>query len=63
MAKKVGKVSEFDIDWNSGVFTCCADHVMTCQDDAHEGMVITCDHCDKEMVLQKQNGQLMWVGR
>ena len=56
------KVKDFDIDWDSGVFTCCADHIMNCEDNACEGMTITCEYCDKEMVLRKKNGVLMWTG-
>lgn len=54
------KVSDFEIDFESGVFTCCLDHVMNCDDKAREGMEIECDHCGKTLVLQKKNGQLMW---
>jgi hypothetical protein len=41
------KVSDFDIDFDSGsLFTCCMSDVMGRQDeDAFENMIIECDEC------------------
>lgn len=45
------KVKDFDIDWGSGAFTCCMDHILNCDDNAEVGMRIICEHCGKELVL------------
>jgi DNA-directed RNA polymerase subunit RPC12/RpoP len=54
------KVSDFEIDFSSGAFSCCMDEVMNNNAKAHEGMVIRCSHCGKRLVLSKSNGKLMW---
>lgn len=64
MSKKtVGKVCDFELDYSSGVFTCCADEIMFSTDDAFEGMTLTCNQCGKEIVLRSKNGTFMWVGK
>lgn len=56
------KVCDYEIDWSSGAFTCCMDHIMGCQDKAHIGMVIECDHCGKELTLTRcPDGEIRWV--
>jgi hypothetical protein len=58
------KVCDYEIDYDKGgVFTCCEDHVINCEDEAHEGMVITCEHCESVLVLRKcPDGRLRWQG-
>lgn len=57
------KVSDFEIDWSSGVLTCCGDHIMNNQSPCKEGDTITCDECGIEMVLTQVGNKLMWVGK
>lgn len=58
------KVRDYEIDYDSGgLFTCCQDHVMNCDDEAEEGDEITCEHCGATMVLRKcKDGKLRWQG-
>lgn len=57
------KVCDYEVDYTSGCFTCCENEVMDNDDEAHEGMTITCDDCGTELVLQGKDGKLMWRAR
>lgn len=64
MAKKSNKrVCDYSVDYSSGLFTCCEEHIMQDERDAFEGMTIECEHCNTEMILQNKNGVLVWVGK
>jgi len=57
------KVSDFEIDFSSGLFTCCMSDVMERKDeDTYEGHIISCEECGEEMILRKDtNGVLWWT--
>lgn len=64
MANKIiGKVSQFDLDWDSGLaFNCCLDEITNNDQDAFEGMRIQCPECGQEFVLEPHPStkKLMW---
>ena len=60
MKNKTMKVSDFEVDFDSGVFNCCQDHVYNCSDPCKENDLICCDECGISMRLEKVNGKLMW---
>lgn len=54
-------VSDYDIDWDSGLFTCCMDHIQNNSARARLGDIIECEHCGKSMVLQQcADGVIRW---
>jgi len=63
MSKSSKKVCDYEIDWDSGLFTCCADEIMNNEGPALPGDQIECDSCGATMVLQEKNGVLMWRGQ
>lgn len=56
------RVGDFEVEWTSGVFNCCNDHIIEhANDEASIGMIITCEYCDLEMVLKKTtDGSVKW---
>jgi hypothetical protein len=57
------KVKDFQIDYSSGLYSCCEEHVMEHgEEKAFVGMTITCEYCGESMTLKMRNGKLMWVG-
>jgi len=57
------KVSDYEVDFGSGCFTCCMNEILGNDDQAQEGDTITCDDCGTEMVLTRKDGKLMWSAR
>lgn len=47
------KASEYEIDWSSGPFTCCWEHVENCTIKVKLGDKIECDECGTSMVLER----------
>lgn len=60
---KKNRVCDYELDWNSGLFSCCMDEVMNNNDVATEGMELTCDSCGATMVLRRTGGALMWQAK
>lgn len=56
------KASDFEIDFSGGgLFTCCYDFVLNNDSPAKLGMVLTCEHCEAKMRLEKcDDGILRW---
>lgn len=57
------KVSDFEVDFDSGnLFTCCMSDVMErSEEEAKENMIIECEHCGARMRLEKcRDGALRW---
>lgn len=65
MPKKIiGKVQDFDIDFDSGLYTCCANDIMNNDSPARIGDVIVCEECGQEMCLQEcKDGTIKWQAR
>jgi hypothetical protein len=57
------KVSDFEIDFSSGLFTCCWEDVLQRKDEnTYEGHIISCEECGEEMILRKNSdGVLKWT--
>jgi len=55
------KVRDYEVDYSSGLITCCGDEVMNNSSEAEEGMIIECEECGAKMVLKDcGNGTLKW---
>ena len=56
------KASDFEIDWNTGIFNCCHEDIQNRTEDVKAGDVIECEECGIEMILQKhpETNVLMW---
>lgn len=54
------KVKDYEVDFNSGLMTCCWNEILENNDDAYEGMILECEECGLEMKLEDIDGVLMW---
>lgn len=52
--------SDFDVDFGSGLYNCCWDHIQSHKGTVKEGTVITCDDCGEQMVLVKFKSSFIW---
>jgi hypothetical protein len=55
------RACDIPLDYSSGgLYTCCEEHIMGCEQEVKVGDTIECEHCSATMILQPKDGKLMW---
>jgi len=59
----MSKAFDFELDWNSGIFSCCYDEVLNCDDNVKIGDELVCGECGVKMILTEcEDGVIRWRG-
>lgn len=57
----MSRASDYQIDYSSGLFTCCQSHIDEYTGPVYLGLALACDECDQEMILSAtKSGPWMW---